>query len=1049
MEFATAMEMRMRNCVRLVLVFNLLAWGGYVFGAETVVAMIPGNGTYFKCFVNPSSNKIYVISAVGQITVIDGVTHAATRIAEPFREDYLYGVYAAINPVTNQLYLTNGNALLVVDGRTNAISSISVPAGASYVAVNKTTNRICALTYEYLTILDGTSGAVLATIPTQGLAALPVGLAINEVTNTIYVSDIRGFITAVDGNTFATSVIPAGSQGINGLCVNSRTNTIYAADGSHNSIIAIDGQSLRRTTIPTGPVPRIIAVNEKANMVYAVDIAIDIQHPVSSAITLVDGATNTTFSNVPIPGGSYPNGLDFNPYANRVYIAADQLHVIDASTGALHTVDIGQVCADVAVNPVNGELYVPTEGGNVCVISSDATLTLSGLNVTYDGTPKAVTALTNPPGLAVNVTYNGVEAPPTAAGTYAVAAKITALGFSANATGTLTINKADPVLNWSTPAPIILGDALSALQLNASANTPGTFVYSPPAGTVLSAGSGQTLSVQFFPADASNYNNVSSAVRLDVLPPIILSGLNTTYDGTPKSVTYTTNPPGLLAAITYNGSPDPPSLAGTYAVYATLVTPGHSGSVFGTLTIARATPAITWNAPAPIVSDVALSALQLNANASVPGSFVYSPASGALLPVGQQTLTVSFSPADPLNYAHVSAAVSIVVLPAIVINALDAQRVYDGSPKSVTATSNPPGLAYTLTYDGSPSPPIHAGSYRIDATLTAAGHFGSASGILVISKATPALTWPDPPGIDYAQQIVLSNAQLNAVSSVPGSFDYTPSAGTKVVAGEILSVRFTPTDTVDFNSATAAVSMHTVTIPVIYSPPHALPNPAFVGQSVAFSAAATEAGNAKLVYTWDFGDGATSVWTAPTHSYTAPGAYTVTLTVTDETLQSTTASLLVTINGGNNGPSGPSQPANSTALIVSKLHATVNFKMSSRDTLQINGSLPAGYSLGAISGQPLIFTIGDVTMTFSLNSRGQGKTAASSVTLLKPRSGSNGFSVKLAKLSLLDGLQADPNSGRGQRTLLVGIELLGTNYATTVNTTYSGNVGGRGQYLSH
>ena len=38
-------------------------------------------------------------------------------------------------------------------------------------------------------------------------------------------------------------------------------------------------------------------------------------------------------------------------------------------------------------------------------------------------------------------------------------------------------------------------------QLNAAADVPGTFVFTPPAGTVLQAGAGQTLSVQFTPGD--------------------------------------------------------------------------------------------------------------------------------------------------------------------------------------------------------------------------------------------------------------------------------------------------------------------------------------------------------------------------------------------------------------------------------------------------------------------------------------------------------------------------------------------------------------------
>jgi hypothetical protein len=53
----------------------------------------------------------------------------------------------------------------------------------------------------------------------------------------------------------------------------------------------------------------------------------------------------------------------------------------------------------------------------------------------------------------------------------------------------------------------------------------------------------------------------------------------------------------------------------------------------------------------------------LNASAKVPGSFVYTPANGAILPVGANTLSVQFTPSDTNNYLAVTATVNLVVLP--------------------------------------------------------------------------------------------------------------------------------------------------------------------------------------------------------------------------------------------------------------------------------------------------------------------------------------------------------------------------------------------------
>jgi hypothetical protein len=78
-----------------------------------------------------------------------------------------------------------------------------------------------------------------------------------------------------------------------------------------------------------------------------------------------------------------------------------------------------------------------------------------------------------------------------------------------------------PALTWSAPAPITYGSALGNGQLNASANVSGTFVYTPPAGTVLPVGNGQTLSVTFTPADAADYTaaSCSTTINVNAAPP--------------------------------------------------------------------------------------------------------------------------------------------------------------------------------------------------------------------------------------------------------------------------------------------------------------------------------------------------------------------------------------------------------------------------------------------------------------------------------------------------------------------------------------------------
>jgi hypothetical protein len=80
-----------------------------------------------------------------------------------------------------------------------------------------------------------------------------------------------------------------------------------------------------------------------------------------------------------------------------------------------------------------------------------------------------------------------------------------------------------PVITWPPHAAIKFGSALSAAELDATASflgtsVPGTFVYSPPAGTVLLPGANQTLSVAFTPTDTTDYTSATGTTTITVEP---------------------------------------------------------------------------------------------------------------------------------------------------------------------------------------------------------------------------------------------------------------------------------------------------------------------------------------------------------------------------------------------------------------------------------------------------------------------------------------------------------------------------------------------------
>jgi hypothetical protein len=108
----------------------------------------------------------------------------------------------------------------------------------------------------------------------------------------------------------------------------------------------------------------------------------------------------------------------------------------------------------------------------------------------------------------------------------------------------------------------------------------------------------------------------------------------------------------------FNGWTGPVASAPSAATTVTMNAPVTIAAAFA----AQTTPVISWNNPANILFGSALSALQLNATTSIPGTFAYSPGIGTVLPIGtNQTLSVTFTPTDTVRYLPASKTVAINV----------------------------------------------------------------------------------------------------------------------------------------------------------------------------------------------------------------------------------------------------------------------------------------------------------------------------------------------------------------------------------------------------
>ena len=326
-------------------------------------------------------------------------------------------------------------------------------------------------------------------------------------------------------------------------------------------------------------------------------------------------------------------------------------------------------------------------------------LTFNGLSKNHAATAAGVSGFTYTYTGRAGTSYGPSTVAPTYAGSYTVTASINDANYTGTKTLDFAIAKATPTItSIPTTSAISYGQSLTSSSLSSgTASVPGVFAFSTP-NTTPSAGT-SNHTVTFTPADTVNYNPVSCTVGVTVNPVALNSSniaftapANLVYSGTQKAFTATAS--GISTGFTYSYSgiggtsygptSTPPTNAGNYAVTATVTNPNYTGSATQTLTITKATPAITWATPASISYGTALSASQLNATASVAGSFVYSPVSGTTLATGARTLQASFTPTDTANYNSATASVPLLISSSSRPISLIAppSMTYDGTAKT-------------------------------------------------------------------------------------------------------------------------------------------------------------------------------------------------------------------------------------------------------------------------------------------------------------------------------------------------------------------------------
>jgi YVTN family beta-propeller protein len=282
---------------------------------------------------------------------------------------FLQGTYSvswaqiAINPVTNKIYvgylaaIRASSTVVVIDGATNQVTKVPVPASPYDLAANTVTNKVYVADYYggKLTIIDGATNQT--TSVQVGLQ--PVSVAVNEKTNKIYLGNSYSEeATILDGATnAATRVQIAGRSEGQSIAVDALANKTYIGSiGQSKRITVIDGSTNQTKTIQTAGYVFDLNVDPSTNKIYVLNGYI-------GKVTVIDGATSSVTA---ISVGHFPTSLAVNPVTHKIYVASGEvcggIAVIDGKSGEVTRIKAGINLLKVVVNTATNQAYAYDPG---------------------------------------------------------------------------------------------------------------------------------------------------------------------------------------------------------------------------------------------------------------------------------------------------------------------------------------------------------------------------------------------------------------------------------------------------------------------------------------------------------------------------------------------------------------------------------------------------------------------------------------------------------------------------------------------------------------
>ncbi len=257
---------------------------------------------------------------------------------------------------------------------------------------------------------------------------------------------------------------------------------------------------------------------------------------------------------------------------------------------------------------------------------------------------------------------------------------------------------------------------------------------------------------------------------------LFISGVGATYDGAAHAVQVATQPAGLAVDVTYNGSPTPPTAAGSYEVVATVVDADYVGTAKADLTIAKATASLTLGELAPWYDGTAkaVSAATNPAGLNVRIAYSGSPTPPSFPAAYTVTATI-----EDANYVGSVADTLIISTALLVRHAPTLNGAVDGSlqvtlPESVTLNGSA-WLSGDLLVPGTPSvqwrQPGLGGIRNASGASSPRDHTITVNGHAVLRRVIRRVDPSDLPVVDTPPtSLGTRDVQLNSHEDTTGDF---------------------------------------------------------------------------------------------------------------------------------------------------------------------------------------------------------------------------------------------------------------------------------------